>query len=252
MLSDPEQRDYQNGIATTLANLGYLFAQKQDMESAEAAYAESIGYLRSLTNLADDVQYPTKLATVLDNLAQLEVGRDTAAAEAHLRESSGILTRLVTTHPAVLKFQSDLALSHNNLASMYAGANDSQRAATSYREAIEIGHRLVSLAPSAVGFHLDLAISHNNLGQLLLGQGLAEEALAQFAAAVDRFEYLVSVDPTHVAYASSLGGGSTATKELPSCNWADSGKRSALPTEVLICNATRSNGRRKSRGTAAF
>ena len=136
----------------------------------------------------------------------MQAKSDPLQAEEASQKSHSIQAKLAEAHPSNAEYQSDLALSFNNLGALQNHNGQLDRAETSYRRAIAIQTQLVRKSPSVIRFRRDLAVSHNNLGRVYSKSNQAQRAIDAFESARTMMQQLADDYPRELGYRSSLGG----------------------------------------------
>jgi tetratricopeptide (TPR) repeat protein len=113
---------------------------------------------------------------------------------------------LAKSHPTKRLYQSDLALSYNNLGTIFSELSRASDAEKCFLDAIAIQQRLATVAPHLPAYRRDLAVSYNNLGMLQTSASALPQAEASFRQALALQQELVEAQPQEVAFTSALGG----------------------------------------------
>ncbi len=114
--------------------------------------------------------------------------------EAEFRRALDIYQKLADDNPAVTKFRSDLAFSHNNLGLVLMDGRPSA-AAAEFRKGLALYQKLADDNPAVIAFRSDLAYSHNHLGWLLWNTGKLAEAEAVLRNALAIHQKLADDNP---------------------------------------------------------
>ena len=114
--------------------------------------------------------------------------------------------RLVQLNPRRREYQSDLAVSYNNLGAILSDLAQWSDAERCFRDAIAIQQRLATAAPLVPAYRRDLAHSFNNLGLSQSSAHALTAAEASFRKALDIQSELAAQHPSDAGVLSSLGG----------------------------------------------
>jgi tetratricopeptide (TPR) repeat protein len=155
---------------------------------------------------AADEKNLESLAASYNNLSSLYLPTQPAQARRLVERALSIQLDLVKQQPTRREYQSDLALSYNNLGAIHARSGDWRHAELCFRDAITIQQRLVSVAPLMTNYQRDLAASFNNLGMMQTSADSLADALSSFEQALEIQQDLVDAQPLNVGLLSSLGG----------------------------------------------
>ena len=113
---------------------------------------------------------------------------------------------LAESNPGVAAFQSDLAVTHNNTASVLIATGKTAEALRVHRLALDIRQRLAEANPAAPALQSELAMSHYNIGWLLSATGKPGEAIDAYERASDRGGAGPRLPRCHPLPAESRGG----------------------------------------------
>jgi serine/threonine protein kinase/tetratricopeptide (TPR) repeat protein len=206
--AEPSSGDrYLSDLGLSYNNLGLLQSDTGQAAKSELAFREAIRLQEHL--LASQPEQPDhlrNLAVSLNNLSKLYVVDDPARAAELYERALGYQTRAAQARPGELRYQSDVALTYNNLGVVQSRGKQYAEAAASYGKAIEIRRGLVRKAPSQTSYQSDLAVSYNNLGLAQTRLGRESDAELSFLKALELLEVLVGQSPGDVVLQSSLGG----------------------------------------------
>ena len=175
---------YRPNLATSLNNLGLLYADTQRFKEAEAAHAEAVDIRRTLAR-DNPAAYRPNLATSLNNLGLLYANTQRfKEAEAAHAEAVDIRRTLARDNPAA--YRPDLANSLNNLGGLYFRTQRLKEAETPFAEAVSLQRALYQTYPAAHGPNLKVFLS--NLAELYAKQNRPNDqaALETEIAAVDK------------------------------------------------------------------
>jgi hypothetical protein len=203
----PNVGQYLGDLALSHANLGLLQSETSDMKAADASFQQAIGLQEHLLKLQpDDPEQWRNLAASLNNLGARYVAQQPNRAAELYQQALACQTKAAALRPGELKYQSDVALTYNNLAAAQSRIGQLAAAAAAYGHAIAIRSELVRSAPAKKSYRHDLAVSFNNLGltQSTLRQPSAAER--SYRQALGLQEALVKQNPQDLELRSSLGG----------------------------------------------
>jgi tetratricopeptide (TPR) repeat protein/serine/threonine protein kinase len=169
--------------------------------------------LEFFNNLRDQLQkdqdpHPASLARLASAVFELgtladEIGNKQNALRT-FEESLAIRARLAREQPSVLTFQSNLALSHYNIARMQVAAGRLAEALASYDRALAIQEPLVRGNPRVTAFQNDLARTHSAIGKLLYRLRRWADGLAAHKQARAILERLARDNPSVTAFPRDL------------------------------------------------
>ncbi len=197
----------QPDLATTNVNLGILFSQLNNKPLAVVHFQTAIEIQESIREAspANEANLHS-LAASYNQLSSLYLPAQPAAARKWVERAIVLQIGLVRKFPARRSYQSDLALSYNNLGTIHVGLSNSREAELCFRDAILIQERLVKVAPLVSSYQRDLAASFNNLGMLQANAENFAAAELSFEKALQLQQELVAVNPQDLNLLSSLGG----------------------------------------------
>ncbi len=115
-----------------------------------------------------------------------------------------IREKLAQENPTVIKYQNDLAASHNNLGALLSATGKNAEAREAYDQAILIKKKLAQENPTVTKYQNNLAASHNNLGALLASTGKNAEAREAYEQAIRIQKKLAEENPTVTKYQNNL------------------------------------------------
>lgn len=203
-----EQRDsiqYQTDLATTHGNLGSLATQAGDKQLAARQFREAIRIQESiLARDAGNEANRDRLAVSCNNMSSLYLPAQPEAAERWARRALALQYDLARQHPLQRRYQSDLALTYNNLGSIFSRQMKWDDAQRCFQDAIAIGQRLVAVAPLMASYRRDLAATHNNYGMALTNALEISEAEASFRQALELQAALLDRQPNDLNARSGL------------------------------------------------
>jgi serine/threonine-protein kinase len=133
------------------------------------------------------------------------LGKKDAAEEAY-RQALGILSGLVSDHPAAPVYRDALAQAHHELGAVFLAEARWSETEREYREAVAIWSALARQGPSTAEYRSRLSHAHASLGLLYFRQmhGRVEEAEAEFRQALEAADRLARENPDLVAHQESL------------------------------------------------
>lgn len=180
-----------------------------DIPGAESVRREllvdTLGYYRQfVAHAGNDPQLRHELA-----LAHFKCGviasRLGAPSEAlaEYKEAERLLRQLSAANPAVARYRSELAVTHNNLGLLRIAGGDPDAARDHYATAIGLQQRLVQESGNE-SFVTQLAESQANLGMLLDRLGDPQGAVNSLKAAVDSLRRLANSDQADAKHARNL------------------------------------------------
>jgi len=203
----PGSGPYAGDLALSHTNLGLLQSETGEVKEAEASFLEAIRLQERLLDLdPNNPECQRNLAASLNNLGALYVGRQPGRAAELYQKALAHQTKAASLRPGELKYQSDVALTHNNLGAVQSRDGRLAEAAASYARAVEIQRELARAAPAQKCYRHDLAVSFNNLGLTQSSLRQTPDAERSFRQALDLQEALVRQNPNDLDLHSSLGG----------------------------------------------
>jgi tetratricopeptide (TPR) repeat protein len=107
-------------------------------------------------------------------------------------------------NPSVTKFQSDLALSHNNIGILQGETGHPDQALESFNNALAIRERLARENPTVTEFQNLLAGSHLNIGNFQKVTGHPDQALESYGKALAISERLARDNPSVTEFQGAL------------------------------------------------
>ena len=116
----------------------------------------------------------------------------------------GIYQKLADDNPAVTKFRSSLAISHNDLGLLLDKAGKPAEAEAEQRKGLALLQKLADDHPAVTEFRSELALSHNNLGAVLNHMGKPVAAAAEFRKMLALQQKLADDNPAVTEFRSSL------------------------------------------------
>jgi tetratricopeptide (TPR) repeat protein len=194
-------------LATTYSNLGLLFTQMGDKRNAAKQLHAAIQIQESLRDSdSGDERNLNSLAASYNNLSGLYLPAQPEIARKWVERALTLQITLVTEFPTRREYQSDLALSYNNLGTIQTRLKDWSAAELCFRDAIMIQERLVQVAPLVISYQRDLATSFNNLGMSQTSSQSLTAATESFERALAIQQELVDGHPRDLNLLSALAG----------------------------------------------
>jgi serine/threonine protein kinase/tetratricopeptide (TPR) repeat protein len=184
-------------VARSLGAEGGLLYYTGDPTGALRACEE----LRDIATALEDESATDAVRTVLAQSHVLsgyllrQTGKPAEALQAY-QKALAIRQKLADAHPAVGKYQSDLAHTHNHiglLVLMWMGKPE--EALTASRKALAIQQKLADANPAVIAFQYGLAISYDHIGWCLLNMGKPVEGAEADRKASDIMQKLVDDHP---------------------------------------------------------
>ncbi|MCI0358263.1 MAG: protein kinase [Planctomycetaceae bacterium] len=203
----PPVSPYHADLAATESNLGLLFNQTDHQRQAAMRFRAAIRIQESIRQA--DPQNETNLinlATSYNNLSSVYLPAQPAVARQWVERALSLQLQLAKQHPHKRDYQSDLALSYNNLGAIHARLDRWSLAELCYRDAIAIQERLAAAAPLVTSYQRDLAVTFNNLGMSQTSAGSLGQAEVSFDKALAIQQDLVEAQPQNAGLLSGLGG----------------------------------------------
>lgn len=199
--------EVQPELATTNVNLGLLCSQLNNKQQAALHYQAAITIQESIRQASpESATNLHSLATSYNNLSSLYLPAQPTAARQWNERAIALQIALVRKFPARRNYQSDLALSYNNLGAILTQLANFREAELCFRDAILIQERLVKIAPLVSSYQRDLAASFNNLGMSQTNAQDFTAAAATFEQALELQQELVAANPQDLNLLSGLGG----------------------------------------------
>ncbi|HEY2411290.1 MAG TPA: serine/threonine-protein kinase [Pirellulaceae bacterium] len=198
---------YQTDLATTHNNLGLLLSQAGGKQPAAEQFHDAIAIQKSALDSAPREEVNLRsLAGSYNNLSALFIDSDPARARELLDQALALQLQLVQKQPLKRDYQIDLALTYNNLGTVYARLTSWSESEQCLADATTIQKRLVAVAPLVASYRRDLAVSYNNLGMTQTSSGQLPAAEASFEKALAIEQQLLSTHPRDIGLQSALAG----------------------------------------------
>jgi tetratricopeptide (TPR) repeat protein/predicted amidohydrolase len=115
-----------------------------------------------------------------------------------------ISQNLFATDPDNASYQSDVAMTLNNLGALLSDMGRIEEAKQRYENALEMRQTLLATDPDNVSYQSYVGTTLNNLGALLSDMGRIEEAKQRYENALEIYETLLATDPDNVSYQSDV------------------------------------------------
>ncbi|WP_254511522.1 serine/threonine-protein kinase [Anatilimnocola floriformis] len=194
-------------LATAQVNLGLLFSQKNDKVRAVEHYQVAIQIQESIRKVDPDNEANlNSLAGTYNNLSSLYLPAQPAVAKEWVERAIGLQVALIKAQPGRRNYQSELAVSFNNLGAIHGRMSNWRDAETCFRDAITIQERLTTISPLNNNYQRDLAASFNNLGMTQASAKSFVAAEKSYQAALEIQLELLTALPGDPNICSSLGG----------------------------------------------
>lgn len=195
---EPENVDYQKGLALSQNNLGLMLMRIDQSTEAESVFAAAISRQRRLlARFPEDRELVANLAAAYSNLGllQKEAGRNADA-----RSSFTEAIDLLADHGRDSRKQ---AAAQNNLATTYV-AEAPERAVHWHEEARQLLERDLKLAPMDRPLQRELALTLSNLGSAWSRSKTPEKALPNYQRAIEIQSSLARSFPSAKTYRRDL------------------------------------------------
>jgi tetratricopeptide (TPR) repeat protein/tRNA A-37 threonylcarbamoyl transferase component Bud32 len=226
---------YRSDVATSHNNLGLLLSQGGDQLRAAEQFYEAIAIHKSILDSApEDEVHLRSLAGSYNNLSALFIDSEPATARQLLDQALALQLQLVQKLPHKRGYQTDLALTYNNLGTVYARLTDWGQSEQCFGDATTIQKRLVAVAPLVASYRRDLAVSYNNLGMTQSSGGQLPAAEESFDKALAIQEQLLSTHSRDIGLQSALAGihNNLGTLHQRQHRWSDA--RAAFERAIAI------------------
>jgi tetratricopeptide (TPR) repeat protein len=135
---------------------------------------------------------------------QRETGDRTEALRS-FQAALRLQTTLVEKHRESLKYQADLAETHNSLGVLQSAMGDRAAAVRSWQEALRLQTTLTEKYPEVTKYHTDLAGTRINVAGLLCDEGKLQDSLAEYTQAITALSQLRRRFPDHPTARLYLG-----------------------------------------------
>jgi tetratricopeptide (TPR) repeat protein len=166
----PGVPSYRRHLGVTLAELGIVLDETNQVKEAEATFREALAIQQVLVATFPKVpEYRDDMGNTQNSLGNLlsdHLGQMETALTAY-SEAARIRRELVSEHPEVTEYRVRLATSLNNLGAHFNDMKRPKDSEKAYREAIALQKELVDKFPDNPEYKSELARSYANLGNLL-------------------------------------------------------------------------------------
>ncbi len=182
---DPNDAENLANLAATQNNLVAVYGGS-DPSSALDACRRAVEFMsRARDARPRDVDYQSRLATMLSNLGALEANSSNFdAATAAYQRAIDLQRRLHDAAKENKTFRRDLAVSYNNLGLLQTRLRRPDEAERSFLEALDLYKPLTSLYPHDHSLASSVGGVYNNLGFLLAALGRDREAATEYELAI--------------------------------------------------------------------
>jgi tetratricopeptide (TPR) repeat protein len=189
-LDNKQPGEYTLRISTTLNNLGNLYCDTNQFDSAADCFRESLSIRRKAA--ASDPSYLEDVAQTLNNLGILyQTIKDYGQSFDSYEECLSILRELEQENPGF--YARDIARTLNNLGVLSYELRELDAAGTYYEEALRIRRLLAEQSPRDYAYAV--AQTLNNLGLVYLDLDRVEEALECHSEALSIRKELADDNP---------------------------------------------------------
>jgi tetratricopeptide (TPR) repeat protein len=222
-------------LATTHSNLGLLQSQTGEKQQAAEQFHSAIAIQKLVLDSApEDEANLRSLAGSYNNLSALFIDSEPAKARQLLDQALALQLQLVHKQPLKRGYQTDLALTYNNLGTVYARLTEWSESEQCFADATAIQKRLVAVAPLVASYQRDLAVTYNNLGMTQSSASQLPSAEASFEKALAIQQQLLNTHPRDIGLKSALAGihNNLGTLHQRQRRWADS--RAAFERAIAI------------------
>ncbi|MCA9211887.1 MAG: serine/threonine protein kinase [Planctomycetales bacterium] len=145
------------------------------------------------------------LAAAYSNLASDYIAHDElASANDELDRAANLQRQLVENEPFALNYQTDLAVTLNNLGHVSTKLNRPEQAESSYQESLEILEALISGASGDVRLLTYAGGAYNNLALVHREQGMLDDAAQEFQSGMKHLEAALNASPNNAKLRESL------------------------------------------------
>jgi len=208
---DPQQAQYQSGIAVTLDDLGYLDSERGQIDAAVKCHEQSVDiHERLVKDQPADDQLKLRLAASYINLgARLaDLGRYDEALAAHNKRLV-LLRELAQQRGPAKKYEQEIGRTLNFIGDVYRAnrrqAGWFEQALDAYREARGIQERLLKDSPTSIAAQANLANTLLNTGQVFRLHKDNADALQAFNEVIPLLEKLVGTNPEGIYDLGAMG-----------------------------------------------
>jgi tetratricopeptide (TPR) repeat protein len=191
---DPDNAQYQRGLAIALNQLGDVRFHLDDRAGALALYNQSLGIIQKLAAAAPDNAGLQRDAvasiTRIGGLQFVTGQRQDALATA--RRSVAMLTDLTGKQPDQAEWQYNLSSADTQLGMNLQGLGQSAAALRAYKDALAIRQKIAAANPNNTDYQRGLFDSYLRVGGLAAG---SSDALAAYQSGLAVIEKLAAGDP---------------------------------------------------------
>ncbi|MDD4498033.1 MAG: tetratricopeptide repeat protein [Methanosarcinaceae archaeon] len=187
----PENDFFQQCLQMNLNNIetaGNMFSNMGRFPQAKNAYETGLSISQKMLDLLhQDTFCINYTATVLNSLGVLFIRDMGCPEEANIRfeKALEIYESLLKNDPENVGYQSDVAMTLNNLGTLLSDIGRLEDAKGRYEKALEIYESLLKNDPENVGYQSYVGTTLNNLGNLLFDMGYIEEAKKRYERALE-------------------------------------------------------------------
>jgi hypothetical protein len=202
--AEPNTLEHQRRLASSKNNLALALRRAGRMAEARQANLEAIDLQTELVRRSFDESLLGELAVSHGNLGLLlcETGKG-GEAERCFREAIRLQEQLVRAAPADAQRRLNLAVTYNNLSSLFVDS-DVEQARDCYESALGQLRQAVALEPGQADIVRKLASTQNNLASLQSRQGAYQEAANSYEEAIRSQRILVDSAPNHNGHRRDL------------------------------------------------
>lgn len=194
---EPQNPDWQRGLAIGLSRLGDLEQERGDLSSAQAHQRRALDILDQLGQQAPDDrerQYDVGLAH--ERLgAVLQAQGEPAEALKHYQARQIIASSLNTLDPDNPLWRRDLAISYGTIGDVLDATGDSAGALAAYRKFAGLAEQLTAQHPDHTEWQRDVAISQEKIGDLHAARGDLATAKTAYQRLAEISTRLADLDP---------------------------------------------------------
>lgn len=205
---NPHRTELLLAVATSWNNLGLAQSDTGKAGDALRSYASACKYLESPTMRSRETGDASRtLASVYDNLSQLERTRDLQVALAWNAKALQVLRPLVAPDLSDrIASESALAKTYTNRAALLSEAEKAADAVDAYDAAIKQQQELVRQEPFVARHSQDLAVSLNNRGLAYAKMQEFDKSLESLQESLTLQQELAEDFPADLEIANRLGG----------------------------------------------
>jgi serine/threonine-protein kinase len=197
----PADLELQSDLAGCWYQLGRLYRRTDELTKAEAAYQQALAIWTKLVRECprpDFDRYRAELARSQFGLASVShAGRRLQKAQEFYELAQRTREQLLADHPGVPAYKRDVAVTHSNLALVYAAlGKEAPKAKAAYDAAVAKQEELVRDFPRVSQYQNDLARSHFERGDFFFASGNRDEAEAEYKRSLAAWAELAHNHPT--------------------------------------------------------